>query len=533
MKRNGNANGANKVVYILFLLFPLLFFPSGSSGYVHGDVDGDGKISLTEAIHALQVVSESRSALSSKTINVPADIPTIQQAIDAAEEGDTIYIAAGTYNENISIIKDHIKLQGAAKETTIIDGGAQDVIGVQGGMGVIIKALMVRNGKEGIYGGGGAVFEVNDVIVQDCSSAGIRLSASTAQITDSTVLRSGADGIFAMENSSVIFAGTVTASYNTTQGFYFINTSSGSFYGATITSSSNGGFGILVANNSSLTSTNSTVTMQSNTRDGAMIFGSSALDINTGTWVSEGNTQRGLAVISASTMFLRTTSSLTSRQNKHFGIFIVENSNAEMWGTLLSEDNVSVGLNIDTSSSVQAFMPGSLTVRGTKGGLGTGIFLQENSLLKSSGPLLVENNKDGSLNCGIYVCRNSTITLFPHPSADVTIQNNQGYGIALHLNSVGRFDPTVSINTNKNHGLRLVANSVLDAAGMIITSNEASGIFATDGSVVRCVNCTITGNLNNDVNLEWASRSLLTGGTVGSVVCADGTVLSGGDHICP
>jgi len=48
--------------------------------------------------------------------------PTIQSAIDAAKNGDTILVHAGAYSENPRIKTNKISVIGEDKERTIIDG---------------------------------------------------------------------------------------------------------------------------------------------------------------------------------------------------------------------------------------------------------------------------------------------------------------------------------------------------------------------------------------------------------------------------
>lgn len=51
-----------------------------------------------------------------------ADFTKIQDAINAASDGDTIFVYSGTYHENIVVNKDDLTLVGEDKEATIIDG---------------------------------------------------------------------------------------------------------------------------------------------------------------------------------------------------------------------------------------------------------------------------------------------------------------------------------------------------------------------------------------------------------------------------
>lgn len=84
------------------------------------------------------------------TISVPQDYPTIQQALDAAEPGEEIRVAAGEYEEHITVEKS-LTLAGEGPDTTIIDGKGTDNVVTVRANNVKINGFTVKNGSYGIY----------------------------------------------------------------------------------------------------------------------------------------------------------------------------------------------------------------------------------------------------------------------------------------------------------------------------------------------------------------------------------------------
>jgi parallel beta-helix repeat protein len=68
-----------------------------------------------------------RLARAPATIIVPDDYPTIQAAINAASDGDTIFVKNGTYYENV-IVNKSLSLFGESRDSTIVDGNKSGTV---------------------------------------------------------------------------------------------------------------------------------------------------------------------------------------------------------------------------------------------------------------------------------------------------------------------------------------------------------------------------------------------------------------------
>jgi hypothetical protein len=138
-------------------------------------------VSVAQAagIHDVRaVVTQSTSAV----INVPDDYTAIQEAIDAANDGDTILVAQGTYYENLNIQnKNNIILKGDGINRSIIDGSGIDrVIHAQRNydLSIVIEGFTIRNGSESW--GAGIFLNTGG----PCCNSSVNAVISNCEITD-------------------------------------------------------------------------------------------------------------------------------------------------------------------------------------------------------------------------------------------------------------------------------------------------------------------------------------------------------------
>ncbi|MBU0754283.1 MAG: right-handed parallel beta-helix repeat-containing protein [Planctomycetes bacterium] len=114
------------------------------------------------------------------TIHVPADQPTIQAGINAAVNGDTVFVAPGTYPENIDFAGKAITMASQqGPEHTYIDGrqiGSVVIFDQGEGLGSVLEGFTLLNGDAsrggGIYCGAGASPTVIDNVVTNNYSDG-------------------------------------------------------------------------------------------------------------------------------------------------------------------------------------------------------------------------------------------------------------------------------------------------------------------------------------------------------------------------
>lgn len=154
------------------------------------------------------------TAADAATIRVPRDYGKIQQAIDAARDGDDITVAAGTYHERLDFDGKAIRVMGAGSANTTVDATRVGSV-VAGGVvhfrsgetsRSVLSGFTITGGRAVEHGGGiccsnaGGGIE-SSPIIRDCV---IRDNRTTGTTRGGQKIQFGGGGIACWKSSPSI-----------------------------------------------------------------------------------------------------------------------------------------------------------------------------------------------------------------------------------------------------------------------------------------------------------------------------------------
>ena len=134
---------------------------------------------------------------------------TLQDALDRADEGDTVEIRSGTYRGNF-VIPDGISLEGVDKDrVSIVATDDQEPVFKMEDQ-TKIKNVTIKGGKYGIYVKPDSEAMIDRCIIQENKSHGIKVRRTPAvddwlvTIQDSFIQNNGGSGVYAQKRMLII-----------------------------------------------------------------------------------------------------------------------------------------------------------------------------------------------------------------------------------------------------------------------------------------------------------------------------------------
>jgi parallel beta-helix repeat protein len=163
------------------------------------------------SISALSVLQNGKTATAaSATIFVPANVGTIQEAINLANSGDTIAVAAGTYKENV-IINKNLTLVGDGQDVTfIVASTTNDAVVTITANEVKMSGFTIKNGFQGMYIQSSNMSVVSNNTFTSNIAEGVYIYSSHGNaLINNTISLNGFEGIFVLNSIDTLIKGNV------------------------------------------------------------------------------------------------------------------------------------------------------------------------------------------------------------------------------------------------------------------------------------------------------------------------------------
>jgi parallel beta-helix repeat protein len=348
---------------------------------------------------------------------------SIQDAINVANDGDTVFVYSGTYNEQITVNKT-INLTGEYKTTTIIDSGSVDAVKIVVDWVNITGFTILRGGYSN-------------------SGSGIRIESSYNNITGNNISDNW-NGIYLWSSSNNIIRDNYFDT-NLMHGIIYFPSSNNNII-ANNTIISSGGYGLGITD-----STNNYIVNNSFFNDGITISGWQVSQFNTNT-IPTNNTVNGKP------LYYYVQQNGISIDGITVGQLIIAHCNdVNVKNLRISNTDIGIGVSYGTNIVIA-----NNNVSGCDfEGIGLYLFSDNNEI--------IGNNLSNNFR-GMY---------YSKASANTIIQNNisgNAWGMFVQFSSDNNLIIYNNVTSNLQEGIRVLSSSNNDFILNNLTSNGNNGI---------------------------------------------------------
>jgi parallel beta-helix repeat protein len=330
------------------------------------------------------------------TITVPDDYATIQEAINHANDGDTVLVRNGTYFENV-VVNKSLSLVGQDRALTFIDGGGIGNVTTIASNGVAMSGFTVRN--SGGYPDGGVVIRYadscsvyNNAIADNYYGIEVRFSSHVTLAQNDISLNDYSGAWIHQSSYNTLLRNNITENYS--EGIVFSHSLNDAFVENLVTS--NGGNGVFAYYLSNCRLCNNT--LFGNGGVGFQLIESS--DNNVSLNMIMNNDEAGIDLIDSSGNVLADN---TIINNTGIGIEIWESARNSVIGNTVTGGHWGVALSSSVANTIEQNRIASNKFDGLQ-------------LLNSSGNTIVQNEVANNTDGGI--------DLSPSSSSNVIFHNN-------------------------------------------------------------------------------------------------------------